>query len=361
MIYETRWLEPQAQICSQKGKIWFEALARNLPVALLLLDNDLKIKWANKAFGEILGHSVEEIQLFSKGLVSILSPEERQGHSSWLKDVIAGRKPLNSQKRFKIFNKNGSVTYCLCKPYFISFQENAPLKKLLHLMIIDETDRVLLKKCAGKDERLRNLGAMSAEMAHEIKNAITAIGGLAKRLRKAMPESTEARIIESESARLEKLVKSVNAYVRPGLALNSRQPVGQILDQGLQLMAPELKSRAIHVDLRLQDLPQNCKADSDALLEVFVNLIKNAIDALENGGCLTLTSRASKDFLYLQFENKMEKKSVADPKKLFQSMEEGGSSIGLPLSFKIMKNLGGSLSFNKKDGSAVFTVKLLRI
>jgi len=360
LLYETGGPEPQIQIRSQERKFWFDALASNLPVVLLSLDNDLNIKWANKAFQEILGHSVDELQLFSKGLVSILLPEERQRHSSWLKDIISGQKSLRSPKRFRIINKNGSVTYCLCKPYFISSRENSPLKKLLHLMIIDETDRMLLEKCTAKDERLRNLGAMAAEMAHEIKNTIIAIGGFAKRLRKAMPDSTEARIIESESTRLERLVKSVNAYVRPGLALDAMQPVGQILDQSLQLMAPELKTRAIRVDLRLQDMPENCMGDSDALLEVFVNLIKNAMDALEAGGCITISSCTSPDSVCLKFKNRMEKKSVTDPEKLFQPIEEGGSSIGLPLSFKIIKNLGGSLSFNKRDDSAVFTVKLPR-
>ena len=361
MIYETRGLEPQTHILAQETKLWFDALARHLPVVLLSLDKDLNIKWANKALQEILGHSFEDIQFFPKGFASILPPDERQRHSSWLKDIIAGRKPLNSSKRLRILNKNGSITYCLCKPYLLSSQENAPLKKLLHLMIIDETDRMLLKKCVIKDEKLQSLGVMAAEIAHEIKNTIIAIGGFAKRLRKTMPDSMEVKIIESESIRLERLVKSINTYVRPGDALDQMQPVGQILDQSLQLMAPELKTRAIHVDLRLHDMPENCRSDRDVLLEVFVNLIKNAMEALDVGGRLIIRSWDSLDSVCLEFENKMEKKTVTDPKKLFQPIEKGGSSIGLPLSFRIIKNMGGSLSFRKKDNSAVFRLKLPRI
>ena len=361
MKSEARRLEPQTQDLSQEKNFQLDALARQIPVVLITLDKDLNIKWANQSFREILGYSPEEIGRFSNGLASILSPEERQGYSSWLKGVISGRRPLNTKRRFRIINKNGSVIYCLFKPYFISFQDNVPLKKLLHLMIIDETDRVLLKRCAIKDEKLQNLGAMAAEIAHEIKNTIIAIGGFAKRLRKIMPASTEIQIIESESIRLERLVKSINAYVRPGHARDTRQPVRQILDQSLQLMAPELKMRRIRVDLRLEDMQEDCRSYRDALSEVFVNLIRNAVEALGTGGNLIIKSCVSEDSVCLEFENRMEKKSVTDPQTLFRPIEEGGGSIGLPLSFRIIKNLGGSLSFRKRGDSAVFRIELPRI
>ncbi len=361
MKSEARTLEPQAQDLSQEKNFQFDALARQIPVVLITMNKDLNIKWANKSFREILGYSPEEIRRFSNGLASVLSPEERQGYSSWLKGVISGRKPLNTKRRLRIIHKNGSVIYCLFKPYFMSFQDNVHMEKLLHLMIIDETDRVLLDRCAIKDEKLQNLGAMAAEMAHEIKNTIIAIGGFAKRLRKIMPGSREIQIIESESTRLERLVKSINAYVRPGHARVTSQPVREILDQSLQLMAPELKTHRIRVDLRLQDMPEDWRSDRDALSEVFVNLIRNAVEALGTGGLLIIRSCISEDSACLEFENKMEKKSVVDSQTLFRAIEEGGSSIGLPLSFRIIKNLGGRLSFRKRGDSAVFRIELPRI
>ncbi len=354
-------VEPPIQTLPREKELLFEALVRQIPVALTTMDEKLNIKWANSAFQKTLGYSPEEIRHFSRGLASILSREERPRYCSWLKDVIFGRKPLNSEKHFRMINKNGFVLYCMFKPYFISFQEDTPGTKLLHVMIVDETERVLLERCALKDERLRNLGAMAAEMAHEIKNTIVAIGGFAKRLRKTMPASAEIKIIETESTRLERLVRSINAYVRPGEAQDAKQPLRQVLEQSLQLMAPELKTHGIHVDLRLRDIPEDYRIDRDALSEVFVNLIRNAVEALDTGGRLLIKSCPSSDSVCLEFENSMEKKTVADPKRLFQPIDKGGSSIGLPLSFRIIKNMGGTLSFRKRDGSAVFRIELPRL
>ena len=291
--------------------------------------------------------------------MSILSKNERQKCSMWLKSHLAGLDQLiPRQRRFRLNHKNGSTVYCLFKVYLVSVRPEKPYEKLLHLMIIDETDRVLLERCAVKDEKLKSLGTIAAEVAHEIKNTVIAIGGFAKRLRKTMPSSKEARLIESESSRLERLVKSINMYIRPGQAEGVQQPVEQILTQSLLLMAPELKGRNIRVDLELQDGLADVASDRDALTEVFVNLIRNAVAALKTHGILIIRSFSTGDHLCIEFENRMEEKSVDNVETLFKPIEDGGTSIGLPLSFRIVKNLGGNLSFEKRGDSAVFKVEI---
>ncbi len=351
-------LEPHTYHQPGTKELQFDALASQIPVVLLCLNEKLKITWANEAFPKILGYTTDEIEKLSCGLVSILLPQERKRCLAWLRSVISGHEKPHSTHRFRIIHKDGTILFCLFKPYFASTQETPPYGKLVHFMIVDETDRVLLEECSLKDQRLKNLGAMAAEIAHEIKNSIIAIGGFARRLRKIMPSNTEVKIIEAESGRLERLVRSINGYIRPGQSRNSQQPVAKILDQSLLLMAPELKGRRITVKLLIQDLPKTCTSDKDALCEVFVNLIRNAVEALEPGGCLTVKAGVNGPRIYIEFENLMEKKSVKDPAKLFQSIEEGGTSIGLPLSFRIVKSLGGHLSFEKRGHLAIFRIEL---
>jgi len=339
-------------------ELQLNALVRNIPVVLFSLDKDLKLKWANPAFQNILGYPPDEVASLKNQLLNIVIPQDRSKCLSWLKGITTSTEPLNEKRRFRIISKDGSILYCSFKPYLISIQDQAPYRKLFHFMIIDETDRVLLERCALRDQRLKNLGAIAAEVAHEIKNTIISIGGFAKRLRKAMPSSTEVRIIEEESDRLERLVKSINTYVRPGQTINRTMPVGRILKQSLELMAPEFKSHGVRLKLMLDSMADDFVCDRDALSEVFVNLIKNAIEALDPGGCLMISSFSEKGHLYIDFENQMKKKSIVDPSRLFRSIEEGGTSIGLPLSFRIMKNLGGNLSFTQRGNHAVFRVEL---
>lgn len=326
-------------------------------MALVTLNHDLDIRCANKYLQKILGYSFKEIRCFSGGFAAVLPAEERERCCFWLKGILSGRENLNSQKRFKIIHKSGFIVYCLFMPYFMC-HEKAPRKKLLHLMIIDKTDLILRERSAVKDQRLKNIGAIAAEVAHEIKNAIVAIGGFAKRLEKIMPANTEVKIITEQSRRLERLVKSINEYVRPGRAQGKCESVGHILDRTLLLMKPALKSRNIKVDINLRDIPEDIKGDKDALTEVFINIIRNAIQALKANGNLIIRCCMKIDHLCMEFENRMERKIVIDHQNLFKTIEEGGNSIGLPLSFRIMKNLGGNLSFRQQDDLAVFRIEL---
>ena len=82
-------------------------------------------------------------------------------------------------------------------------------------MIVDITDRVFLEKAVVQKEKLRILGSISAEVAHEIRNPLVSIGGFARRLRKRFPELPEGDIILRESERLEKMLKRIAEYLYP--------------------------------------------------------------------------------------------------------------------------------------------------
>jgi len=350
--------EPADQAKCREKELHIKALSSNIPAMLVSIDKDLHIKHTNNAFQEMLGKPGSRPRYYPDTLPSIVSAQDRKKCSAWLKEVFSDTKKLPSEKEFTIILDQGPVLYCLFRAYFMSFQKDAGPAKRLHIMIIDQTDRVLLKQCAVRDEKLKNIGAIATEVAHEIKNTITAIGGFARRLRKTMPDNVDLQIIEAESTRLERLARSINTYVRPGQKHGQKQPVKQILEQSLYLMTPVLKSKNIKVYSDIGEIPVQFKSDADILSTVFVNLIRNATEALGQGGILKIRCRWSNDQLQIEFENRMEKKGVADQQMLFKSIEQGGRSIGLPLSYRMVRDLGGNLAFSQNNGSAIFKITL---
>jgi signal transduction histidine kinase len=98
--------------------------------------------------------------------------------------------------------------------------------------------------------------------------------------------------------------------------------------------------------------------DPDILTQIFVNIILNAIEAMNIGGVLTIRTFESSQDVYIEFKNPASGPEIKHPELLFMPFAEGGESIGLPLCYRLLKNMGGLLSYNSERGQMVLTVSL---
>ncbi len=160
----------------------------------------------------------------------------------------------------------------------------------------------------------------------------------------------------TESGRLERLVQRINNYLRPSIPRKKTFSLNSILKRSLVLLSPEIEKHHIKLDVDLNRGMKRIELDSDLLTEVFINLIRNAIFSLNEGGTLHIRSYETNGNICIEFKNRMEKRKVKKAEKLFLPFGEGGQSIGLPLSFRLVKNMGGLLSFSQDGDFAVFTV-----
>jgi signal transduction histidine kinase len=123
-------------------------------------------------------------------------------------------------------------------------------------------------------------------------------------------------------------------------------------------LSPETESREVKCILDLAgDLPV-AYADPAILAQIIINLIRNATKATEKVGNLFIKSFENDQDIHIEFKNKALDIGYEDPETLFMPFAEGGSSIGLPLCYRLLKDMGGLLSFSKERDSKVFTVSL---
>ncbi len=155
---------------------------------------------------------------------------------------------------------------------------------------------LVLQQESAQQERLAALGEMAAVLAHEIRNPLGAIKGLAQFLgekRAADPPQLEmTRTIADEATRLERLVNDLLTYARP------RQPNCQptdlpgVLEEVLRLVGPATNAAGVDCRLDVSGNAVTISADPEQLKQLFGNLVLNAIQAMPAGGRLTLTQRS---------------------------------------------------------------------
>ncbi len=231
-----------------------------------------------------------------------------------------------------------------------SYQRIAELQKQ-----IAEKDRQLSRKT-----RLEMLGRMAAGLAHEIRNPLGGIQLYASMLRRdleADPEKARTldRILGAVGG-LEMLVEEMLTYGRDLEPRRVLQPVAPLVEGALDLALGLLDERRVAVKRELDGA--SWEVDAEMMQRVFLNLVRNAAQAMEPGGTLAVTARGSA----VSFSDTGPGIPPEVLDKLFTpflTSKAKGTGLGLAIAQKIVEAHGGTIEArNDPGGGATFTVKL---
>jgi signal transduction histidine kinase len=219
-------------------------------------------------------------------------------------------------------------------------------------------------------EKLRSLGEMTANIAHEIRNPLVIIGGFTKRLAKqAQFDDKDNRYIEiiiGEVARLEAILNEILNYVKDVPLLLEPCSANRLLDEILYLLGSDTAWEHVRIVRRYDKELPTAACDLHQIKQVFINIILNAFQAMGGRGGLTLqTERASyrdQPFVAVSIGDTG---GGIDPSLLdnifnpFFTTKEKGSGLGLAISNKIVMHHNGHIEVRNRAGEgATFIVYL---
>lgn len=250
-----------------------------------------------------------------------------------------------------------------------------PLGKFTMLSAVKD---VLRKKDINREiiqsERLLLLGELFPFVSHEIRNPLHAIGGaLAIIQKRAINDpliERSIKVINEEINRLNKFVKECLDFSNPSEPLRfAPTDINDIITSSLDLMTPVFQEllKKIDVSLSLQeDLPK-VKTNFNEIKQVFVNIIKNAVEAMDSEGKLKVKTyynpKQSSKFITIEFSDSGEGIRAEISKKIFDpffTTKTGGTGLGLPVCKKIIsENHRGTINIKsqEKKGTTV-TIRL---
>lgn len=153
-----------------------------------------------------------------------------------------------------------------------------------------------LQQEAARQERLAALGGMAAVLAHEIRNPLGAIKGLAQVLtEKRAADPTQAQMtqaIAGEAIRLERLVNDLLTYARPRPPKREAMDLTGHLREVMALVQPMAETVGVTLWLEAPDSAVGVEADAEQMKQLFTNLVLNALQAMPHGGAVTIEVRA---------------------------------------------------------------------
>jgi signal transduction histidine kinase len=218
-------------------------------------------------------------------------------------------------------------------------------------------------------EKLVSIGQLAAGAAHEINNPLTAILGYSDLLADdaTLPEKTRgiASKIRDQARRTKTLVGNLLSFARQVPAERTLLDLNTVVTNAVQLRALDLRNTSVKIDLKLESVLPGVRGDGNQLMQVFFNIISNAVDAMEShGGGGTLTIKTMRDRTNVVITLSDTGPGIREPHRVFDPFYTTkpigkGTGLGLSICFGIVQEHNGKiLCYNGQQGGAVFRVEL---
>lgn len=232
---------------------------------------------------------------------------------------------------------------------------------------IEELELVTQELEKNKDllvaaEKYSALGHMSAQLAHVIRNPVTSIGGTARLLTKKTDDEYLVKflnLITTEAAKIESTLDDLFSFVEEGELNLAPVQLFSLVRRSVMLFYATMKNSAIQYDLDLDEEGPTLLLDNTKMRQVFIHLVRNGIEAMPDGGNLTITTEEKEDSIEIHIIdsgigiNKAHLDKVTDP---FFTTKTYGTGMGLTLVEKIITMHGASFSLAENSGGGTIAI-----
>lgn len=212
------------------------------------------------------------------------------------------------------------------------------------------TQRTEIEQRLQQSEKLASIGELSTYIAHEIRNPLFTISGFANSLvrNKNVDEKVREKlsIILDESRRLDVILKSIINFTRPTEAEITIVDLNELAASTMEVMGLGLSKQGIELVMELEPGIAMVKANPEVIKQCLINLVKNAIEAMPDGGMLTVSTGMIGNFATLSVEDTGVGIAPEIREKIFSpffSTKGKGSGLGLAMTRKILDEIGGDV------------------
>jgi len=356
---------------------FYEDILYSLTEGIIVLDSSLNIAGCNRAAEELTLIRLSEST--GRGLDELLGRHNHEITELAARTYDSGRPHTGFSAELHRTDGSHVPVEAAATPV-----EDAEGTAVGVVLVLREASRLReLEEEVKKSERLAYLGTMAASVAHEVRNPLGGIKGASQLLMaeiKGLPgEDSLAEylnVIIKQVDRLTGILDSLKGLSKPVAPKFAPVNLHSVLDEALTLLVPEIKKGKIKIRREYDPSMPEVEGNESGLSGVFINLIKNAVEAMPTGGALTLSTGIPSDFLYSSIRTEKGRKTVIavkvsdtgagiEPEVMkdifnpFYSTKGGGLGLGLALSLKVIEEHGGTIKVDSSPGKGTtFTVYL---
>ena len=316
----------------------------------LLLWNDDGIVDINEAGLDVLNLKKKDIVLKTIPDLMEKYPQQKELIEKLTKDFHETKRKDMLEDKATLSFQDGNIRH-------VEIITKKNLFSGMNLTVIkDVTDKLIMQEQLRKSDTLNVVGELAAGIAHEIRNPMTALKGFIQLLEASVEEdySNYFSIITSELQRIESIITEFLILAKPQALKCVEKDLNVIVKETIDLLNGEALLCDVMLIPMLVEGPIELYCEPNQLKQVLINLIKNAIESMKDGGNVTIrTESCTNQHVKLTVTDEGCGMSETKLKKLgepFYTTKERGTGLGLMVSYKIIKEHGGEVEVISTEG-----------
>jgi PAS domain S-box-containing protein len=339
---KNKYYSRQAKASEKSYKQLIDSLPRSI-----IIHADQKIIYTNRAAVSML-HAVGMVELLGKSLFEFILPEYHDRMLERLKQAKKGLQPLTNIE-YEVKRLDGSIFFFESSSMYITFGG----KDAILTIGKDITERkVQTEQLLQKSEKLALLGQMAAGIAHEVRNPLTSIKGFIQLFKVEKHKDEYYDIVLSELDRINNIVGEFLLLAKPTAAVFAEKDVQDLLHDVVTLINTQSIINNIQINTEFEsDLPK-LSCEESQLKQVFLNLLKNAIEAMPAGGEIDVKVKAKEEgkisIQIIDYGIGIPKERIATLGEPFYTTKEKGTGLGLMTCYKIIEGHNGELKISSE-------------
>lgn len=334
-----------------------DEVVTNIPVGLIATDRNEKIAFLNPAAEKITGIELKDV--LGKNSDKIL-PD----HWCGLKERLMEGQPILEQEMECVFSDQRMVPLSVSATKIVN-EENEFVGNILILRDLGEVRR--LQEEVRRKEKLAALGRLAGGVAHEIRNPLSSIKGLAtyfgNKFSKESEDREAADVMVREVNRLNRVVSELLELARPSELKLKQKDINELLAHSARLVQQDARAKHIEIQISGTDGLPLIPMDPDRISQCLLNLYLNAIQAMDEGGILSIKSLPDHDeHIKIEIADTGKGISINDLKNIFEpyfTTKASGTGLGLAIVHKIIEAHQGEIKVESTIGKGtVFSIFL---
>jgi len=321
----------------------------------VVLDAEQKVVMANRSFSSLfMPQECKRGMFFHEFL-----PHEGLQRQLWEVTREGGQR----QVELHLFRPLGVIK--AIKATVIGIHTQGTAGRYCLVLLEDISERIRMEQQLVQSEKLAAMGELAASVAHELGNPLSAMSATLQYMQQRLHRTNallaeELEVILDNVSRMHELLKSLAEFTGPERPYVTRDDIQRGLSQVLTLVAKEAEGRKVSVETAFEPILPLYRADHRKLKQVFLNLLKNALEAMPEGGRLAVRVKlvgaaASAKKACLAIEVSDTGVGIRDAEidtvfRPFYSTKSGGRGLGLPFCRRVIEEHGGEMSIHSQWG-----------
>ena len=350
----------------QRSEERYRSVIESADDMIYTVDEQCNILSVNQYCLKLMGCQADDV--VGKRVMDVIEYKTPESVCLTVEKVLATSETISHEECVKIGNRE----YCLdtkCKPVLT---DGGHIGAVL-IISRDITEHKRMEGQLVHTEKLASLGSLSAGVAHEINNPVAIILGFTELLLGRLPEDSREyemlKTIERQGNNCKRIIENLLAFARIPKKTTTETDVVDDIQKVVNVVMNTLITKKVDLKTDIEeDLPR-VKGDGQQLEQVFLNIINNAVAAMEGGGILTISAHLADHIVKIGFRDTGDGIPPENLDKIFEpfftTKRVGeGTGLGLSVSYGIVKKFGGHIEVKSqtraegKEPGTTFTVAL---